>query len=191
MAARFPSGRFVLATLIASLILWAIMMFGTLAHLSELAEGAEPFDLRPMGYSLGEARGLLAMLGEEGRVYYASVQLALDTIYPALYALSRVLILWWMTTPGRLRATAVPQAWRYSMAALPVIAAGLDYWENTRIAAMLAAGPGVTTELVGSASIATQLKSLFGAATEIMTLVILAAVIVRRLKAGKQREVQS
>ena len=65
---------------------------------------AQPFDLRPRGYSVGEARALLTMLGDAGRAYYADVQLALDTIYPATYALSRALAIWWLTMPGRLRA---------------------------------------------------------------------------------------
>ena len=107
-------------------------MFGTLAHLSEMAEGAEPFDLRPLGYGIGDARNLLHLLGEEGRAYYASAQLALDSIYPATYAFSRVLVLWWLTMPWRI---AMPRPWRLAMLVLPLSAAGFDYYENARIAA--------------------------------------------------------
>jgi hypothetical protein len=49
-------------------------------------------------------------------------------------------------------------------------------------------GPGVSTELVVSASIATQLKSLFAAATEGAALTLAAIVFVRWLGAGKKQE---
>src|ERR1700674_2988609 len=98
------SGRCVLVILTASIALWAVMVFGTLAHLRQLAGGIDPFDVRPLGYSTAQARALLDALGEAGRDFYANVQLRIDAIYPATYALSRALLLWWVTALGRLRA---------------------------------------------------------------------------------------
>jgi hypothetical protein len=46
MQPRFPSGRPVVAVLLASVALWAVMVFGTLAHLRALAGGLDPFDVR-------------------------------------------------------------------------------------------------------------------------------------------------
>ena len=176
---RFPSGRLVIAVLAVSIALWAVMMFGTLAHLAGLAGGAEPFDLRPLGYSVGEARSLLALLVEKGRAYYAEVQLALDTVYPATYALSRVLVIWWLAMPGRLRDRPLPAPLRWLLLAPPVATALLDYWENALIARMLAAGPGVAADLVGAASMATQLKSVAGAVSE-LTMITFAAIALAR-----------
>ncbi len=173
---RFPSGRLVFGLLAVSTALWAAMVFGTLAHLSGVAEGAQPFDVRPLGYSVGEARALLAMLGEAGRAYYADVQLVLDTVYPATYALSRALAIWWLTMPGRLRATPIPAAIRWVAIVPPVAAAGFDYWENAMIGKMLIAGSAVSDELVRMASMATQIKSVAGALTE-LTMVVFAAVV--------------
>ena len=130
---RFPSGRLVLGLLAVSIALWAVMVFGTLAHLSDVAEGAQPFDVRPLGYSVGEARALLTMLGEAGRAYYANVQLVLDTVYPATYALSRALAIWWLTMPGRLRTAPIAAAIRLVLIVPPLAAAGFDYWENALI----------------------------------------------------------
>jgi hypothetical protein len=59
-AARFPSGWLVVVLLAGNGALWAVMFFGTLAHLQALAGGAAPFDIRPLGYSYEEARSLLA-----------------------------------------------------------------------------------------------------------------------------------
>ena len=56
MDRQFPSGRWVLAILLVSIVLWAAMVFGTLAHLRRLAGGLDPFDVRPFGYSTGQAR---------------------------------------------------------------------------------------------------------------------------------------
>jgi hypothetical protein len=164
-------GWLVVAALAVNLALYALMLFGTLAHLSGMAEGAEPFDLRPLGYTVGDARALLALLGEEGRAYYASAQLALDSIYPATYALSRALLLWWLTMPGRL-ASPMVRGWRIAMLALPLFAAAFDYFENARIAAMLVRGAEVDPALVASASLATQAKSLLSLLTEALVVVL-------------------
>ena len=176
---RFSSGRLVLGLLAVSIVLWAAMVFGTLAHLSVAAEGAQPFDLRPGGYSVGEARALLTMLGDAGRAYYADVQLALDTIYPATYAVSRALAIWWLTMPGRLRAAPLAPAIRWILLVPPVAAAGFDYWENSLIGKMLVAGPAVSDAVVRVASMSTQLKSVAGALSELTMLIFAVVVFVR------------
>ncbi len=172
MIRRGLPGWLVVAALAVNLGLYALMMFGTYAHLAGMAEGAEPFDLRPMGYGLGDARALLALLGEEGRAYYARVQLMLDTVYPATYAVSRGLLVWWLTAAGRIAPHALAIHWRLLMLVAPVAAAGFDYLENARIAAMLAAGTSVDAALVGAASLATQAKSAFTVVTEVLVLTL-------------------
>jgi hypothetical protein len=138
---QFPSGLLVCALLVASGLVWAVMFFGPLAHLSRLAEGVSPFDIRPMGYSYDEAYAFLNAIGERGRRYYAYRELFLDMFYPPLYAISRGLPLWWLTMPGRLRDAPVPLSWRYAFIAVPSIMASLDVVENGCIARMLQHGP--------------------------------------------------
>jgi hypothetical protein len=171
VSTRFSLGGVVVAVLALNIALYAVMMFGTLAHLTGLAEGAEPFDLRPLGYGVGDARALLELLGEEGRTYYARAQLALDSVYPATYALSRGLLLWWLTMPGR-QPSAMRIGWRIAALMLPLFAAAFDYFENARIAAMLLSGPLVDASLVASASHATQAKSLLTLLTEALVVVL-------------------
>lgn len=74
---RFLSGLLVASLLVASGLIWAVMFFGPLAHLSRLAGGATPFDVRPMGYSYDQARAFLEAIGEQGRNYYVSRNLSL------------------------------------------------------------------------------------------------------------------
>ena len=184
---QFPSTAHVIVALVISLGLWAIMVFWTLAYLRRLAGGLEPFDLRPFGYDVGEARALLFALSEIGRDYYANVQLTLDTAYPATYALSRGLLLWWLTLPGRVANRAFPLPARSALVALPIITAGFDYLENAGIAAMLAAGPQVDADLVAWASFWTQAKSMVGLVTEVTAMFLLLVAFARwwhRRKSG-------
>jgi hypothetical protein len=183
---RLAFGWLVVAALAVNLVLYATMLFGTLAHLAEMAEGAGPFDLRPLGYTVGDARALLALLGEEGRAYYASAQLALDSIYPVTYALSRSLLLWWLTMPGR-SASPMARGWRIAMLVLPISAMAVDYFENARIAAMLVRGADVDPGLVASASHATQAKSLLSLLTEALVVVLGVRALLhwRRMKAQR------
>ena len=69
-------------------------------------------------------------------------------------------------------AGVIGPIWRAAMLALPFAAAGFDYFENARIAAMLLRGTDVDPALVASASFATQAKSLFGLLTETLVVVL-------------------
>ena len=176
---QFPRTAHVVVALIISFALWGFMVFWTLAYLRRISGGLEPFDLRPFGYTTAEAQALLRALSEIGRAYYAEVQLQLDTAYPALYALSRVLLLLWLTAPGRTAAKPVPLPARIVLLALPILTAWFDYFENDGIAAMLAAGPQVSADLVARASFWTQAKSLAGLFTEVICLALLAIAFLR------------
>jgi hypothetical protein len=171
---QFPSGFLVAALLVASGLLWAVMFFGTLAHLSRLADGLSPFDIRPEGYSYEQARAFLGAIGGQGRAYYLNPQLVIDSIYPPLYAISRGLALWWLTKPGRLRARLSSRL-RYGLVGVPVAMAGLDLIENGCIAAMLWTWPDLSQRLVQLSSLATQGKIALGVLTE-ATMAVLAAI---------------
>jgi hypothetical protein len=161
-AARFPSGTLVAGLLAGNGVLWAVMFFGTLAHLQALAGGAAPFDIRPLGYSYEEAGAFLEAIGEQGRAYYLRPELLLDTVYPPFYAVSRGLALWWLTMPGRLYDGAVPQRWRWTLVAMPVVMATCDSVENVCIAKMLLSWPDLSPGLVQASSLATRVKFIAG-----------------------------
>jgi hypothetical protein len=185
MPKQFPSGFLVSVLLAASGLLWAVMFFGPLAHLSRLAGGVSPFDIRPKGYSYVEARAFLEALGEQGRAYYASPELILDAFYPPLYAVSRGLALWWLTMPGRIRRAPLPMWVRCTLIAVPILMASLDVIENGCIAVMLWTWPHLSNGVVEISSLATQLKIIAGALTETLmgglTVVWLARLFARRV----------
>jgi hypothetical protein len=169
----YPPTGHVVITLAVNIAFWAFMVFWPLDYLRHLAGGLEPFDLRPFGYSVEEARAFLFAISDIGRDYYMNVQLQLDMIYPATYALSRGLLLWWLTQPGRVADRPLPVAIRVILIVLPLLTAALDYLENEGIAAMLRAGPQVDAEIVAEASFWTQAKSLVELATEVSSACLL------------------
>lgn len=181
---RFPSGWLVAVLLSASGVLWAVMFFGPLAHLTQLAHGATPFDIRPMGYNYDEARALLAAIGEEGRAYYANPELVLDSVYPPLYAISRGLALWWLTMPGRVRDAPLPLNGRWALIAVPLVMASLDGVENVCIATMLWTWPDLSPGLIHVSSAASRVKIMAGALTELIMAALAAKWLLRR---GRRR----
>ena len=114
------------------------MFFGPLAHLAHLGGGLMPFDIRPRGYSYADTRAFLEAIGAQGRKYYVSPELVIDTLYPPLYAVSRGLAFWWLTMPGRVREGPMPLKVRYALIAVPILMASLDLVENGCIAADVA-----------------------------------------------------
>jgi hypothetical protein len=136
------------ACAVGTAVVAAIMLGWSVPRLVALG-GGQPFDVRFTGYGHAEAVDFLRALGAEGRAFYDTVQLRLDTAFPILYfvALTWLLtaILGWagMGTPARLAVAVV-------VVGTPTL---LDFAENAAIRDMLRLAPGaVTAELVARAS---------------------------------------
>jgi hypothetical protein len=185
---RLPRGAHVFVAMVFSTAIWAVMVFWTLAYLRRISGGLTPFDLRPFGYDLGEARTFLVALSQIGRDYYIDIQLTLDTAFPATYALSRGLLIWWLFAPGRLSERPLPRPVQLFLVGLPIATAVFDYRENASITAMLLAGPQVTADVVASASFWTQAKSLFGLLSESTALTLSAIAAMRWYHRRKARQ---
>ncbi len=71
----------------AAMLVYFLMVFGSLADIERIT-GVKAFDMRPNGYSYADALALISALGEEGRRVYLLMQIPLDTLYPALLAIS-------------------------------------------------------------------------------------------------------
>lgn len=146
---------------------YLVMIAWSIPHLKTAAGGLAIFDMRPKGYSLEEARDLLAALSPKATRFYLDVQQSLDTAFPALLAVA----LGWAIL------RTAPRNWgilRYLLAAPALPAAVFDYWENANVRAMLKAGAdGVTPEMVANASLHSQLKAGFSALAMGILLVLL------------------
>lgn len=138
----------------ASTLVYLVMVGWSLPRISAAAGGLAPFDMRPMGYGLADARAFLSALSEEGRDFYLSVQHRLDLAYPPLLALTLCLGLWIMAP---LRGSMLLLV----LIAMPLLAMIADLAENRLVAQMLGTPPQELSEdLVAMASTATVLKSV-------------------------------
>ena len=150
------TGRTVLVLFAATMTVYLVMLLVTIPRVEEFAPDAALFDLSPAGYSYPEAMLLLDSLGPEGRDAYLFPQLALDFVYPGLFAVCYSLMLTWVF------AKRFPPGSRiFYLAILPAFAGLFDYVENLLIIRMIAVFPGVSEGLVLVASSATTAKSVF------------------------------
>ncbi len=146
-------------------LIYGLMITVTLAHI-EAISGHVPFDMRPLGYSPQDTAVLLESLGVEGRRYYLSRQIPLDTVYPALLALTLVATICWL---GR----CIPKSRLVRIGvALSVGSALFDYVENLGIIAMIWSWPGVSALQVYAAATATIVKSVLTTFAVLLTLCI-------------------
>ena len=152
------------AALLATSVYFA-MVGVTLAHL-EFVSGQVPFDMRPFGYGPSDARALLDALGADGREYYLGRQIPLDSLYPALLALTlSSTICWFGRRMPNKRLVHVGVAFAVGSALF-------DYIENLGIVAMIHGWPNLSGSLVYAASTATIAKSVI---TTLAVMLVLAA----------------
>jgi len=145
--------------------IYLLMINITLAHIKAVS-GYDPFDMRPLGYSPAEAATLLEALGVEGRAYYLSHQIALDTLYPAMLGLTLIATICWLGQ--RLPNSKLV---RFGIA-FSVVGALFDYLENLGIVAMIWSWPQLSELLVYATSTATIAKSVSTTAAVLLMLLV-------------------
>lgn len=159
---------------IVAALIYLLMITVTLAHI-EMLSGHLPFDMRPFGYGPAEARTLLEALGVEGRKYYLSRQITLDTLYPAMLALTLIATFCWFG-----QRIANTKLLRFGIV-LSIGCALFDYVENLGIVAMIWSWPEVSVPLVYAVSAASILKSV-STTVAVLLLVLLGFIWTRRSK---------
>ena len=160
----------------AAVLVYCLMVFGSLADIERIT-GVRAFDMRPTGYSFADALALISALGEEGRRVYLTMQIPLDTVYPALLAISSASSLYWLS-----QSFGSTARWYRAVAAVAYLAAIADYAENGLIVWMLNAGLGVPEALVTAASLASVSKSLSSTIVFTTLLIALAEFAIRRIR---------
>lgn len=137
-----------IAGAVATALVAATMLGWSVPRLVAIG-GGQPFDVRFFGYGHTEAVDFLRALGAEGRAFYDTVQLRLDTAFPLLYLVS----LSWLLA-AILGWAGVGRVARIAVAVVVVgIPTALDFAENSAIRDMLRLAPeAVTAELVARAS---------------------------------------
>ncbi|TNB48479.1 hypothetical protein FF124_09155 [Martelella lutilitoris] len=153
--------------------IYGAMTVWTLPAISQAAGGLMPFDMRPGGYSRGEAQAFLAALSPQGRAIYLGPQQRLDLVYPAALALTLGIALYLLAPFNRF--------WKGLLAMIPVLGMVFDYLENAAVRAMLLVGPsGLQPGQVETASLLTTAKVIFDSAGYGLVLVFLILWALRR-----------
>lgn len=165
----------------AAIFVYFLMVFGTLADIERIT-GVRAFDMRLTGYSYADALALISALEDEGRRIYLMRQIPLDTVYPALLAISSASSLVWLS-----RSFGSTVRWYRAVAAMAYLAASADYAENGLIVWMLNAGPSVPEALVTAASLASMSKSILSTIVFTTLLVALTEFSIRRMR--RMREI--
>lgn len=151
----WATGKAVLGLFLLTTAVYLVMILGTIPRVQSFAPSLPLFDLSPAGYSYEQSMTLLESLGSEGRKVYLFPQLALDFVYPGLFAISYSLTLIWVYSK-RVR----PESVFFYFTLLPLTAGFCDYVENILIIQMIRTYPVVSENLVSAASTFTLLKSM-------------------------------
>lgn len=149
----------------AAATVYYLMITVTLSHLGAIS-GHVPFDMRPLGYGPQDAAAFLEGLTAEGRNYYLTHQIPLDTAYPALLALTLVAMICWF-------GQRIPKNRLVRIGVFLSLGSALfDYAENLGIIAMIWSWPDVSVLLVYAVSTATIVKSALTTFAVLLTLCI-------------------
>jgi hypothetical protein len=159
----------------AALALYLLIVLWSLPRIAAEAGGLVPFDMRPTGYDLDEARAFLTALTETGRALYLGTQHRLDLAYPALLAATFAL--------GFMILFRGPLRWVLWVLALAVV--GFDWLENHAVATLLRADP--TTLDAATVAEAARWSVLKSVATTLAGLALLAGGIAALLRRRRAR----
>jgi hypothetical protein len=110
------SGKNVLLLFVVTMAVYLLMLSVTIPRVQSYAPETALFDLSPAGYTHAQALSLLESLGRAGRDAYLFPQLALDFVYPGLFATCFSLMLIWLYSK-RIRPNS---KWLY-LAVIPVL----------------------------------------------------------------------
>lgn len=154
------SGKNVLLLFVVTMAVYLLMLLVTIPSVQSYAPNTALFDLSPSGYSHSQALSLLETLGQDGRSAYIFPQLAIDFIYPGLFAICFSTMFIWVYSK-RIR----PDSKFLYLAVLPVFGGIFDYVENILIIQMIMTFPDVSKGLVAVSSAFTLLKSAFSTAS--------------------------
>ena len=173
------SGRVVLILFVLTNVVYGTILGYSIPLVFSYSPESILFDMSPAGYSYAEAIELLQSLGPDGRNAYLTIQIPIDLVYPAMFAVSYALMITWIFKQGLPKHSRV-----YLLAFVPILAGLFDYLENAGIVAMLYAFPDVSENLVTSASSFTIAKSGF---TTLFFLVLLVSLIYLAIWRMKER----
>jgi hypothetical protein len=132
--------------------------------------GTQAFDLKTFGYSQSEATMMLRHLDQPTIDLYLFPQLfLLDILYPILLALFLSTLIIRLSNLTKINQNHVFS----SLFVLPFIAMFIDYFENIMISLMITNPINVSSEVIKTASLFTQMKGGFTTLSWLVILILL------------------
>ncbi len=153
------------------------MLLYTIPKVMAYADGMKLLDMMPGGYSPEYVRQLFEALGKEGRNAYLSLQLPVDMIYPALFALSYSSLLAFF-----LRKLRNPGIWMFAFCYLPILAGFADYTENIFFIWFLKSYPNLPEGLIKISSAFSVVKGVSTSVYFVCLIAILIALGIQKIK---------
>ncbi|WP_299351625.1 hypothetical protein [uncultured Shimia sp.] len=111
---------------------YALLVGVGMAHLVLGPEKLQPFDLRPLGYSVQDAAQYLSLLNEDKAALYTGLLRRVDTLFPVLFGLWMGWVCWGLTR------TLHPWS-RVILLVAPASYTVMDLCENALVADMVLA----------------------------------------------------
>lgn len=146
-----------------------IMMLYTFPRINDKF-GTQAFDLKTFGYSFSEATMMLKNLDQSTINFYLFPQIfLLDILYPILLALFLSAVIIRLTNSIQYNSKNIFS----NLFILPFIAMLFDYFENILISIMITNPTNASFTLIKTASIITQLKSVFTTLSWIVIVILL------------------
>ncbi|MGL1936629.1 MAG: hypothetical protein OCD01_16480 [Fibrobacterales bacterium] len=158
--------------------LYFVMILYTIPSLTTFSNGLLILDMHPFGYSADYIGQLFSALQTAGRNYYLTVQLPLDMVYPALFALSNSALLLYL-----FRKLSYKQ-FRF-ICFIPMLGGLFDYLENISIAHMLFYYPDFNPAFGVVASMLTIAKSFFTTGFYLVLIYFVIRLIIQRFTQPK------
>ena len=144
--------------------------------------GTQAFDLKTFGYSQSEATMMLRNLDQSTIDLYLFPQLfLLDVLYPILLALFLSTLIIRLSNLIKINQNDVFS----SLFMLPFIAMFIDYFENIMISLMITNPTNVSSGVIKTASIFTQMKGAFTTLSWLVILTLLFAWLINKWKNKK------
>lgn len=159
-----------------------LMMLFTFPQINEKL-GTEAFDLKPFGYSESEATRMLQNLDQSTVDLYLFPQLfLLDVLYPILLAIFLSTLIIRLSNLIKLNQNHVFS----NLFQLPFIAMFIDYFENIMISLMITNPTNVSSGMIKTASIFTQMKGGFTTLSWLVILILFVMWLVNKRKDKKR-----
>ena len=166
---KIPKGKTVLYLLFLTNSVYLFMIGYSIPTTSAFASGLPILDMKPFGYNFNDVMHLFNTLGEDGRMYYHNVQLAVDLVYPFLFIICYTALGVYILE--KLKSSINLFKLLYW---LPLVAGVSDYIENFFIYTLLDAYPKIDHLTVNLSATFSVIKSL---STTLYFLLILLALV--------------